>query len=317
MSRRSIGRRLVFGIGLSALLGGCNQPAQQGQGPVRFATTRGAAERMFMGNSLLDVFETAPFNVVQRGINKKLNRPTQFMLLNPEQIHAHLASGHVQFAFVDEGDETVVMADGVATVVARPVFDPAPPTCTALFVVSPDSPIESLKDLAGKRVAFGPPNHPALHWGALAAIEAAGVKESELAHQIVPIPGSLQFHLNSVEAAKAALFKVEADVGVIDEADYLKWPETGGNVLASALSISISRDQVKVIGKTDPIPLFPNGAVLASSKTDPALIALVRDYLVQTVPTDQRITKPLGLVKYVPAGDTSTAEAKAEAASTH
>jgi ABC-type phosphate/phosphonate transport system substrate-binding protein len=269
---------------------------------VRFATTRGATEQMFMQNTLLDIFETAPFKEVQRGINKQLNRPTQFMVLKPEQIHTHLSTGHVQFAFVDAEDEATVLADNVATVVARPVFEPGPPTSTAVFVVAPDSPIEGLKDLAGKRVAFGPPNHPAMHWGALEAIEAAGVKEADLAKQIVPIPGSLQFHFNSIESAKAALFKIEADVGVIDEADYLKWPETGGNVLSSAFSISFSRDQVKVIGKTEPIPLFPSGAVVASRKADPALVSEVREYLTQVVPGQQRITKPLGLVKYVPNG---------------
>lgn len=299
MSRRSHSAVVMLGVLAAGLGGGCTQPATQA--PVRIATTRGTAERMFMGNSLLDIFETAPFKEVQRGINKKLARPTQFMVLNPEQIHAHLSTGHVQFAFIDEADEAAIMQDNVATVVARPVFEPAPPTSTALFVVAPDSPIETLKDLAGKRVAFGPPNHPALHWGALKALEAAGVNEADLAKQVVPIPGSLQFHISSIESAKAALFKVEADAGVIDEEDYMSWPESGGNVVASALAISISRDQLKVIGKSEPIPLFPNGAVLASQKADPAVVEVVRQYLVQVVPTEERITKPLGLVKYVSA----------------
>jgi len=293
-------QKLIVGLGAVVLIAavGCAQSSVE---PVRFATTRGSPNAMMHQGSLLDVFETAPFRVVQNGINKELGRPTQFMVLKPEQIHAHLASGHIQFAFIDEGDEKEVLAEDAGVVIAKPAFRESAPTSTGLFVVARDSELKDLSELKGKRVAFGPPNHPALHWKALEVIEAAGVDEKELAKQVLPIPGSSQHHANSLEAAKAALFKVEADVGVVEEAEFMRWPESGGNVLAGALSISISQDQLKVIGRTDPVLLFPSGVVVASREADPELVEKVRDYLTEKVAKEHRITEPLGLVRYAAA----------------
>jgi ABC-type phosphate/phosphonate transport system substrate-binding protein len=291
-------RTVVWGLGAAILtvVTGC---ADSSLAPVRFATTRGSPDSMLLQGSLLEIFETAPFRVVQHGIGRSIGQRTQFMVLVPAQIHAHLASGYIQFAFVDEGDDEDVLADDVGVIIAKPVFAGPPPTCTGLFVVPEDSAMQSLSDLKGKRIAFGPPNHPALHWAALGALKAQGVTEEDLAKQLLPIPGSLQFHLNSLEAAKAALLKIEADAAVVDEAEFMRWPESGGNLLTSALSISISRDQLKVIGRTEPVAMFPSGPVVASHKADSALVAKVQDYLTQKLPQDRRITKPLGLVKYV------------------
>lgn len=266
--------------------------------PVRFATTRGSAEPMMLLDLLLNSLETAPFRNVQNGLGRAIGRRTQFMVLKPMQMHAHLLSGHVQFAFVDQGDEATVIADGAGRIIARPVFAEEPPTSTALFVVSKNSKLQSLSDLKGKRIAFGPPNHPALHWGALAALQSAGVGYQDLAKQLVPIPGSLQYHISSLESAKAALFAIEADVGVVDEASYSDWPESGGNVVGNLLSLSISRDQLRVIGRSEKIPLFPSGAVVASRHADPELIEKVRHYLTKVLPKKRRITKPLGLITY-------------------
>lgn len=295
-------RTAFIGLGLTVLMAGlgCSQTAE---GPVRFATTRGSPDAMVRQGSLsiLEIFETAPFRVVQNGVTEAVGRPTQFMVLQPKQIHAHLLSGRVQFAFIDEGDEDQVLADDAGVVIAKPVFQERAPSSTGLFVVAVDSPLADLAELKGKRVAFGPANHPVLHWAALAELEAAGVEEDDLAKQLLPIPGSLQHHINSLESAKAALFKVEADVGVVDEDDFMSWPETGGNILAGALSISIARDQLKVIGRTDPVLLFPSGSVVASRHADPELVAKVRQYLTDKVAKDGRITKPLHLVQYAAA----------------
>jgi len=291
--------RAMWATLVPVLLMGC---ASQRWEPVRFATTRGATESFLdpfqLQGSPLDLFSAAPFREVQRGMGNSIGRPTQFMQLNPEQIHAHLASGRIQFAFVDQGDEQGVCAEGAGQVIARPVFKDQPPTCTALFVVPTDSPIKELSDLKGKVVAFGPPNHPALHWAALDALKEAGVQESELRKQLVPIPGSLQFHINSLEAAKAALLKIEAHAGVVEEAEFMRWPETGGNVLGNVLSLSISRDQLRVIGRTRRVPTFPSGAVIASRRADSELVEKVRAYLTRTVRTQERLTKALGLVRY-------------------
>jgi ABC-type phosphate/phosphonate transport system substrate-binding protein len=287
----------VFGLGAAALIaaGGCAQSKE----PVRFATTRGACEPMVLQGTILEIFETAPFRVVRNGVSKSVGRPTQFMCLKPDQIHTHLASGHVQFAFIDQGDEAEVLADDAGVIIATPQFKESAPQDVGLFVVAADSDIEDLSQLRGKRVAFGPPNHPVLHWAALDAIKQAGVEEDDLAKQMLPIPGSLQYHLSSIDSAKAALFKIEADVAVVDEEEYMKWPETGGNVVAGALSISIARDQLKVIGRTEPVMLFPSGPVVASREADPDLVEKVRDYLLDDVAKERRITNPLKLIHYV------------------
>lgn len=303
---------VLAGLSLIVLAAGCT--TDPFAPPVRFATTRGAAESTFMQQaSLLTIFETAPFKEVQSGVGQAIGRNTQFIMLEPEQIQPHLASGYVQFAFVDAGDEAEVTKDGAGEVIARPVFKEHPPTCTALFVVAKDSPIQSLSDLKGKRVAFGPANHPALHWAALEAIEAAGVPQEELQHELItftagPQVNSYQFHINSIESAKAALLKVEADVGVVDKADYDKWPDEGGGEIlsgaATVLSLSVAKDQLRIIGETEPVLLFPSGAVVASSKADPKMVDEVRDYLTKKLPTNKNVVDGLGLVGYEAAGGT-------------
>jgi len=269
--------------------------------PVRFATTRGSAEPMVFLGALLYSFEAAPFRKVQDGIGRSIGRPTQFMTLQPVQIHTHLASGHVQFAFVDEGDEAEVTADGAGRVIARPLFKEGPPVRRALFVVAKDSSLESLADCKAKRVAFGSPNHPVKHWAALEALQAAGVSYQDLSKQVVPIPGSLQFHANSFEAAKAALFKIEADVGVVDEEIFQSWPDTGSGPIPAALSLGLSRDQFKVIGHTEEVLIFPSGSVVASKEADPELVLKVQRYLTHKLPRKKGIAEPLDLVEYVAA----------------
>ena len=78
-------------------------------------------------------------------------------------------------------------------------------------------------------------------------------------------------HINSLEVAKSVV--IEQNVaGVIDEADYEKWPEKGG----SFLLLQPSKDQVRVIDKTIRVP---EGPFVVSVNTPEELSGKVRDYL--------------------------------------
>lgn len=93
-------------------------------------------------------------------------------------------------------------------------------------------------------------------------------------------------HINSLEVAKSVV--LENAAGVIDEADYLSWPETGGGLVL----LNPSRQQVRVIGRTIRIP---QGPFVASLETPAELRTKVRKYLLEEVSRQPIILSILGI----------------------
>ena len=60
----------------------------------------------------------------------------------------------------------------------------------------------------------------------------------------------------------------------------------------------ISKDQLRVLGATAPVPNLPEGPVLASVKADAALVNRVKTFLMEELPAKKSICARLGLVKY-------------------
>jgi len=244
-----------------------------------------------------DKYEAAPWLPMQRQMQRVLKQPVQFEPLQPLQIKAHLASGRLQFAMVCKNEEAEILAEpGIGRVIASPVFEEGANRNRALLVVSADSDTESIEQLRGQRIAFGPIGNPLTHVAAMAMLEKNGIPRDTIPRELLPIPGTLRHHLNSFESAKAVIYERGLGIaaGFVDKKDYDKWPDTGGSLLL----LRISKDQLRILGETEAVPSLPDGPVLAGAKTDEALVDRFTTFLMEELPKNRSICSRLGLIRY-------------------
>jgi len=146
-------------------------------------------------------------------------------------------------------------------------------------VVSAQSSIQSLSDIQSRRFHFLNLGNP-LNDAALGVLLEAGVCEQDIDHGILGLSIDT-YHINSFEAAKSVVYEKDS-AGVVDESDYLSWPEKGGNFLL----LSPSRDKLRVIAKTVRIP---EGPFIASVKTEQKLMDRVRTFLLEVAPSKYKV----------------------------
>lgn len=143
----------------------------------------------------------------------------------------------------------------------------------AYFIIKPDSPLKSLKDLKGKRIAMPDPDAYPTHIGQ-AMLKQAGV----------PITPDTIAYSRSQEAVGYAVQQGFVDAGVvISYAKVFKnWEKDGGRVLTAS-------------------PALPFWGILASPEMPPALLAQIRQALVDLKNTDEgkTILKGIGIPGFV------------------
>lgn len=234
-----------------------------------------------------------PWWPLQEALTREVGRPVQFESLQPFQIKAHLRDGRLSFALVTATDYAEIAEGGIPKLLCVAVHSAGRSERVGLIVVAANSDVKSVADLKGKRFAFGPRRHPVLHVAAVDALAQGGVSVADLRKELLPLPGSLQFHLNGPEAAKAIVYEFGIEAGVIDELAYEQWPATGGTLLP----LSFSRDQVRVLARTAAVP---EDAVLVAPDCDPDLAAKVKRFLEAGANDVPAVLEPLGIAKFVP-----------------
>jgi ABC-type phosphate/phosphonate transport system substrate-binding protein len=149
------------------------------------------------------------------------------------------------------------------------------------------------------------PHGDLLNDAALGALLEAGIEGADL-DKGIPLPILDTHHISSLEVAKSVVFEESNNAaGVIDEADYNKWPDKGG----SFLLLSPSKDQVRILGKTVRIP---GGPFVVSVNTSPELKEKAIDFLFNVAPKDHKLAllalnckgfaKPMAAKAYEPFG---------------
>lgn len=206
------------------------------------------------------------------GLYLGLDKFVQLELLKPRQIRVHLGTGRVAVAIVDAAEYAEVSRGDNSTVLAVAVNPAGNTERVGLIITQANSPIQSLADLKGKRFDFGPKGDALLDVGAACTLWKAGVKREDI--QKDKLLGEYR-HLNSQEVAKAVAYAKSA-AGIVDEAEYRKWPETGGSLLLG----TVSKDQFRILHRTIPVPEM---IVLASEKADPVLVEKIHKYFVEEV----------------------------------
>lgn len=213
-----------------------------------------------------------------------LHEPVSFDLMTPRQIRVHLGTGRLDFAMISAADYCEVVSAGNSRILAVPKNLHGKTSRRGLIIVAARSTIRSLSDIRGHRFHFMP-RGDLLNDAALGALLAAGVPRAELDRGILGLELDT-FHISSHEVAKSVV--LENAAGVIDEADYDRWRDTGGSVLL----LRPSKDEVRVIGHTVEVP---EGPVLVSNETPPELAERVLDYLMNVASRQPLALAPLGI----------------------
>ncbi|MGE3181060.1 MAG: PhnD/SsuA/transferrin family substrate-binding protein [Phycisphaerae bacterium] len=153
---------------------------------------------------------------VRKAMSDALARPVRMEPAFPILAEPGLRGGWQDLAFLTPvhyaqldtaNDFRVAAYVNLTGVAARP----------ALFVVKSDSNIQSLTDLKGKQVAFGPTTDARTYHAALVKLKSVGVTKADLKKQVVRVPGALM-SLKSDAAVVAALMNGSTEAGVVDTA---------------------------------------------------------------------------------------------------
>ena len=214
----------------------------------------------------------------RHALAEQLKEPVQFELMTTRQIRVHLGTGRTSFALVKPQELPEVMSTQTCLIMAVGINNAGQTYRQGLLVVPPKSPVQSVADIKGRRFHFMPLGD-LLNDAAVGALMDAGIDRKEIDKSILGL-GLDTTHISSLEVAKSVV--LENGAGVIDEADYEKWPEKGGSLVL----LTASKDQVRVIGKTMRVPEWP---FVVSNHVDPQIKQKVSNFLFKVAPAKYKL----------------------------
>lgn len=235
---------------------------------------------------------------LRQELENHVNQPVRIELCVPFQLDFHLNNGFCQFAFVSpvvyagladrERFPVLAVATDVRGRTARPAF----------LVVRADSAVQSVQELRGARVAFGPADDGRTHAAALEMLGRHGVSRDDLKKELLPIPGLWLKHLSDGEAVADSVWNGSSDAGFIDQADWERMFESGDKTDA------LSSGDFRILARTRAVP---DVLLIASPKADPAMVESVRAFMLAVGKLHAAALEPLGQSGYQRADDASLA----------
>ncbi|HEY6837905.1 MAG TPA: PhnD/SsuA/transferrin family substrate-binding protein [Geobacteraceae bacterium] len=140
-----------------------------------------------------------------------------------------LREGKVQIFSLGDGAVVEAMAAYGAIPLVKPLNDEGAPFYRCVFVASDDSPIRSLKDLKGRKVAFGYRHSTTGNLVAHQLLAENGIGRGELA---------AADNLKNHEAVMKAVMKGEFDAGAVKEVIARQYLNRGIRVIATSAPIA-------------------------------------------------------------------------------
>ncbi|MCH7813822.1 MAG: PhnD/SsuA/transferrin family substrate-binding protein [Planctomycetes bacterium] len=318
---------LLLGVGV----GGCGQGALFSAsvwdpfGLTQALGLQGEPVRIGLSHERGGIFDVsnwgkqAPWDDLVRQLSRRLGRPVVIENLKPFQIEFHLReTQRLHFALVTADDYLEMTEQGS---IGRVLALSEARVRQGVIVARAGSDIETVADLKGRHFAFGPRNEPVLHLAALAYLTRQGVTADDLR---TLLPGQLQFHISSFEAAKEVVYglakPVEAlatEAGVIEAEEFDAYPETGGRWLP--LAITYSKDQFRVLGRTEPhrVDTMGEGPFIAGAQAEADLVEAVRDFLLTAADEHPEVPHSMGFSRFRTAPSDPTDEIKHLAAASN
>jgi ABC-type phosphate/phosphonate transport system substrate-binding protein len=246
-----------------------------------------------IGTTKADLFGVpAEYRALHVDLEKKFNTPVSFSAQpNGTAIGQQLDMGNVPFAVLTAEEYAEVEDPSKLTLLASGVNTLGKTSRQAHIVVRANSHVKTISDCAGKRFAFGAYKDPLTDIAARKALEQAGVPMKKILPEILPPPLAFEGRLY-VSPAKS-WFDLTVNAGVIDELDFNKMPETGGNPITGP-----SKDQFKIVGETAEIPEI---VVVAGPSADPQMTETLKSYLLNDAKANEKLCKDLNVTGFAPA----------------
>jgi ABC-type phosphate/phosphonate transport system substrate-binding protein len=236
--------------------------------------------------ALLNPF--GPYERLQSALRAELGRPVAWDLCFPVQLEPGLNTGFFHLALISPLEYARLPQPERFTVVAVPADERGQVARPAVLVVAADSAIQSVEDLRGKTVAFGPANDSRTHAAALELLAQHGLKPGDLSLELLPLPGSLK-HMPNMRAVAQSVMHASSDAGFIDAAAWEAFPELAEREDDPA------RGRLRVIAKTSAVP---EQLVVGSPKLDQAVMEKVRAALLALERAHPEALRPLHVSSY-------------------
>lgn len=245
--------------------------------------------------------------IVQIGSTKAalLGPPKEFRALHPrleklfddrvvfraqpggEALAQQLEQGHIAYAILSAGEYCAVPNPNKLTLLAVGLNALGKPYRKAYIVVRADSHVKEITDCKGKRFAFGTYKDLLTDMAAQAALESAGVPVKDLLPDfLTPPPLALEGRLYmGHDAGKTVVFDPLVNAGVVDEVAYEQMRDVDGSLI-----LGPSKDQLKIVGETVPVPEL---VVVAGSAADPVKTRKLKAYLLNQLKDDKLVCEQL------------------------
>jgi ABC-type phosphate/phosphonate transport system substrate-binding protein len=282
---QTTGARLLNFIGLS-------------QKPLAVMYASEKTELPALPQTLLDPFSAS------KQMHDALGKATQ-RVVTPDlcfsfQLEGNLALGICHLAVLSPIQYANLTEKSKYPVVAMAVDDKGRVERCGLLIVAVGSPIREVADVRGKRVAFGFPRDARTHHAGLALLKENGVAKTDLALDLLPVPGALRVYPRPIDVIQAVLNN-GIDAGFIDEQAWEDLPE-------SAATGKPSRAGLRAIAKTAAVA---EGFVLRSPELDAATAESVRGFFLNVGKEQPDVLRSLRLSGYARPDDAVLSRAAA------
>lgn len=228
------------------------------------------------------------YDPLRQALSDEIRRPVALDTCVPLQMAGLLKEGFYQFAIVSPIDYARLPERDFFPVLAAPSDAQTRRTRFAFLVVPWNSPIQSVEELRGKLIAFGPAGNPITHKAALALLERAGINEIDVGKELLPVPGALR-HVPIARALAQSLLSGASAAGFIDNADWESLPEQSPN------DTEPSRRRLRVLART---ASMPTSFIVASPKADPAMVDALRTALLAMHVKKPDVLRPLNAASF-------------------
>ena len=159
---------------------------------------------------------------------------------------------------------------------------------SAVLVVPVQSEVHAPADLRGQVVAFGPAGDSRTVYAGLLLLRDAGLRKTDLALEVLPVPGGLK-HFPDMRSLAQAVINGSAAAGFMDEVAWDAFPKHADQAGEPA------RDKLRVLA---PTVALPGRLLIASPKLDAATVEQVRAFLLSVGRDHPELVKPLAISGY-------------------
>lgn len=239
-----------------------------------------------------------PYGDLRSALSDDLGRPVSLDVCFAFQVQSGLSSGWYDVGVVTPAQYAQLADAEALRVLAVPIDRRGRSARSGLLLVSARSNLQAPGDLRGQRVTFGPRNDARTHLAGLQLLREAGLERTDLALEVVPVPGSLR-HLPNARGVLQSVLSGTAAAGFVDELDWDAMAEHDEREGEPA------RDKARIIGRT---VALPTKLLIASVKLEVGDFERVRAALLALADKHTDVLEPLGISGYVVPAEELVAE---------